>query len=177
MVNFKIFQIPFEEKLILLDQPDTLTNILAFSPTGKVPVLIDDQFVVWDSLAIAEYLNEKFPLKNLWPKDFQARAHARSVANEMHSGFSTLRELLPHDIQREVKNFDVGKAKGDIDRIKSIWRDCLQKYGGPFLFGNFSIADAMYAPGVNRFKSYAVPLSGDVQKYAENMRSLKELNE
>ncbi|MDH4468216.1 MAG: glutathione S-transferase family protein [Bacteriovoracaceae bacterium] len=177
----KFFQIPFEEKLILLDQPDTLKNILAYSPTGKVPALIEGDvngnFVVWDSLAIAEYLNEKFPEKSLWPKNFQARAHARSISNEMHSGFSAMRERLSHDVQKEVKNFDVGNAKSDIDRIKFIWTDCLQKYGGPFLFGNFCIADAMYAPVVNRFVSYDVPVSGEVQKYVENMRSLKELNE
>jgi glutathione S-transferase len=165
----KHFDIPFVEILIPLDQADTSTNILKYSPTAKVPVLIDGATHVWDSLAIVEYLNEKYPEKSLWPKDTAQRARARSISAEMHSGFTDLRQHLSHDLQKNFKEFDWSPAKNDIARIKAIWTECLKESGGPYLFGSFSIADAMYAPVVNRFVSYAVPTDGFVKSYAETI--------
>lgn len=167
----KHFQIPFVEVLIPLDMPETTQNILKYSPTGKVPVLIDTDLHIWDSLAIVEYLSEKFPEKNMWPQDAKARAHARSICAEMHSGFTQLRHYLSHDIQKNLKEFDSSPARGDIERIKAIWTECLGKYRGPYLFGEFSIADAMFAPVVNRFVSYAVDTDGAVKRYVDTMRA------
>lgn len=166
----KHFEIPFEEILIPLDQPETTQNILKYSPTAKVPVLIDQDIHVWDSLAIVEYLNEKYPEKNLWPKDQTARAHARSVSAEMHSGFTELRKHLSHDLQKNLKDFDSSPAQVDIQRIKQIWTDCLTKSRGPYLFGDFSIADAMFAPVVNRFVSYGVKSDGPIEQYVKTIR-------
>lgn len=165
------FEIPFEEIVIPLDQPETTANILKYSPTAKVPVLMDGDLHIWDSLAIVEYFHEKYPEKNLWPKDFQARAWARSISAEMHSGFSDLRHHLSHDLQKNFKEFNWSPARTDIDRVKAIWTECLKKSGGPYLFGSFSIADAMYAPVVNRFVSYAVPMEGVVKEYVDTMRA------
>ena len=169
-VAMKHFGIPFEERLVPLDTPQTHAEILKFSPSGRVPALIVDGQVIWDSMAILEYLNETFPEKQMWPAGKQARALARSVANEMHSSFEDMREHMSHDIQTVHETFDHGRAKGDIARVKQIWTECLAKSGGPYLFGEFSIADAMYAPVVNRFITYAVPLEGAVAKYVETMR-------
>lgn len=167
----KHFGIPFEEILIPLDQPDTSAKILTYSPTAKVPVLIDGDLHVWDSLAIAEYLHEKFPEKKLWPEEPAKRAWARSISAEMHSGFSDLRQHLSHDLQKNFKEFNWSPARADIERVKAIWTECLKKSGGPYLFGTFSIADAMYAPVANRFMSYAVPLEGVVKTYVDTIRS------
>jgi glutathione S-transferase len=169
----KHFGIPFEEKLIPLDQENTTAEIKKYSPTGKVPTLVDDKILVWDSLAIAEYLNDKFPEKQMWPKDVAARALARAVSNEMHSGFQNMRTHMSHDLQKELKNFDHSPAQKDIDRVKEIWADCLKKSGGPYLFGKeFTIADAMYAPVVNRFVSYGVPTDGVIKTYVNTIRNL-----
>lgn len=166
----KHFAISFEEILIPLDMPETTASILKYSPTAKVPVLIDGDMHIWDSLAIMEYMNEKYPEKQMWPKDVKARAHARSISAEMHSGFSDLRKYLSHDIQKNYSTFDSSPAKEDIERVKAIWTECLAKYKGPYLFGEFSIADAMFAPVCNRFVSYAVKLEGPVKAYVETMR-------
>ncbi len=166
----KHFGIPFEEILIPLDQPDTTAKILTYSPTAKVPVLIHGDLHIWDSFAIAEYLHEKYPEKKLWPVDSAKRAWARSISAEMHSGFSDLRQHLSHDLQKNFKEFNWAPAKGDIERVKQIWTECLKKSGGPYLFGEFSIADAMYAPVVNRFMSYAVPMDGTVKSYVDTIR-------
>ncbi len=147
----KHFGISFEEILIPLDQPDTTANILKYSPTARVPVLIDGDLHIWDSFAIAEYLHEKYPEKNLWPSNSSQRAMARSVSAEMHSGFSDLRQHLSHDLQKNFKEYDWSKADADIKRVKEIWTGCLKESGGPYLFGSFTIADAMYAPVANRF--------------------------
>ena len=165
------FEIPFEEILIPLDQADTSSNILKYSPTAKVPVLIHGDLHIWDSLAIVEYLHEKYPEKNLWPEDSKSRALARSISAEMHSGFSDLRQHLSHDLQKNFKEFNWSKAAKDIARVKEIWTECLSKSGGPYLFGTFSIADAMYAPVVNRFMSYAVPMDGMVKSYVDTIRA------
>ena len=168
----KHFNIPFEEKLIGLDQPTTAAEIAKYSPSGKVPTLIDGDLTIWDSMAIAEYLNEKFPDKKMWPQDQKLRALARSVSAEMHSGFQTMREKLSHDIQKQLKDFDWTVARQDIERVKQIWRECLKKSGGPFLLGEFSIADAMYAPVCNRFVTYGVPMEKDIAEYVEHNRRL-----
>lgn len=167
----KHFELPFEEILIPLDQPETTGQILKYSPTAKVPVLVDGDLHVWDSLAIAEYLHEKYPEKKLWPLDQAQRARARSLSAEMHSGFSDLRHYLSHDLQKNFKEFNWSPAASDIARIKKIWTECLETSGGPYLFGAFTIADAMYAPVVNRFMSYAVPMEGIVKTYAETLRN------
>lgn len=171
------FEIPFQEKLIFLDQPTTTKEIMAFSPTGKVPALVDEGQVIWDSLAICEYLNDKFPHKNMWPTDLKKKAWARSVAAEMHSGFQTMRQVMSHDLQKQHTEFGSDAASEDIKRVKQIWTECLIRWGGPFLFGSsFTIADAMYAPVVNRFVSYAVPFDpvteSSVGKYIKKIREL-----
>jgi len=166
------FDIPFEELLIPLDQQDTNREILKVSPSGKVPALLDGSVTIWESLAIAEYLNEKYPKLGLWPQDTGVRAWARSIANEMHAGFASMRNHLPHDLQKSVKGFDWSPAKADVLRVFAIWNDCLIKSKGPYLFGSFSIADAMYAPVVNRLISYDVPCEGAVQKYVQAIRNL-----
>ena len=171
-VLMKHFNIPFEEKLIPLDQPETEENILKYSPSKKVPVLIDADISVWESMAIMEYLNEKYPEKQLWPADAKKRAIARSVANEMHAGFSTMRNIMTHDLQKTVPGFDYSAAAADVNRVMDIWRDCLHRSGGPFLFGSFCIADAMFAPVVNRFITYDVKVDTVVAKYIIAMREL-----
>lgn len=168
----KQFNIAFEEKLIVLDQPETRNEILKYSEAGKVPVLIDGPLHIWDSLAIAEYLNEKFPEKHLWPTDLAARALARSISNEMHSGFSTMRSVMSHDLQKHFKDFDYSKAAEDVARVQKIWIDCLKISKGPFLFGSFSIADAMFAPVVNRLITYDVKTESDLQDYISLIRNL-----
>ncbi|WP_433704072.1 glutathione S-transferase family protein [Paraburkholderia sacchari] len=162
------FGIPFEEVLIELGEPDTKAAILAFSASGKVPCLVtDDGLAVWDTLAIAETLAERFPQHALWPRDANARARARSVSAEMHSSFTDLRSTMPMAIRTSKPG--AGATPGtlaDIARIDALWNACLDASGGPFLFGEFSIADAMYAPVVMRFNSYAPALSPKAAAYA-----------
>lgn len=173
----KHFQIPFEEILIKLDMPDTTANIKKYNPTGKVPALIDNDFLIWESAAIMEYLNERFPEKNMYPKDLKDRAIARALSMEMHAGFGKMRELLSFNIRNNFTDFDYSPALEDINRVKRIWTEALTKSNGPFLFGNFSIADAMYAPVVGRFKSYGVPVDGLVKSYCESMMNLPAMKE
>lgn len=169
----KHFEIPFQEKLIALDQPQTRTEILKVSPSGKVPALVDGAVTIWESLAIMEYLNEKFPDKNMWPVQKEKRAMARCISNEMHGGFLTMRNHMPHDLKSHFPRFDVSPAQADVDRVQEVWTKCLQDSGGPFLFGEFSIADAMYAPVVNRFITYDVKMqSPDVNAYLQRIRNL-----
>jgi glutathione S-transferase len=168
----KMAGIPFTEVVIPLYLPESRDKILQSSPSGKVPAIVDGDVHVWDSLAIMEYLNEKFPDKKLWPQDTAARAHARSVSSEMHSGFVSLRNDLTMNIRRKVGI--VRRTEGtfaDIARIQQSWEDCRARYGkaGPFLFGAFSIADAMYAPVVSRFATYHVKVSAPVRAYMDAM--------
>jgi len=170
----------FEEQVIPLDQPSTAEQIRKFSPSGRVPVLIDGDTVVWDSLSICEYLHERFPERNLWPKDAKARAMARSVSAEMHSGFPALRQHLPMKLRETFPPKALQPdVKADISRILQLWSDCRSRFGatGPFLFGAFTIADAMYTPVVSRFKTYAVPLEGSAAAYAETLWSLPSVQE
>jgi glutathione S-transferase len=154
--------------------------VMAVSGAGKVPVLIDGETRVWESLAILEYLAEKFSAAALWPKDAAARAHARAVAAEMHAGFVSLRRLLPMNAWRPVKvrALDDG-SKTDVARIEAIWRDCRARYGaaGPFLFGAFGAADAMYAPVVGRLHTYAVEVSDTARAYMRAMMALPAWSE
>ena len=168
------FGIPFEEVLIELDEPGTKSSILEFSASGKVPCLVaGDGFAVWDSLAIAETLAERFAQHAMWPREANARARARSASAEMHAGFGELRNHMPMNI-RKVKA-GAGATPGalaDVARIDALWRECLAASGGPFLFGEFGIADAMYAPVVMRFNSYAPKLSPEAAAYAERVSAL-----
>ncbi|WGS49714.1 glutathione S-transferase family protein [Paraburkholderia sp. D15] len=172
----KHFGIPFEEVLILLREPGTAAAIRAHAPNGagKVPCLVDDTgHATWDSLAIAETLAERFPQHPLWPRDAAARSHARSVSAEMHSGFGELRSNMWMNIRASFpgKNATPG-ALADIARIDALWRDCLDTYGGPFLFGDFTIADAMYAPVVMRFNTWQPALSEAASAYARRIAAV-----
>jgi glutathione S-transferase len=158
-IAMKAAGIPFEETVISLDAVDFKARVSAHSGTGKVPVLIDGATTVWESLAILEYLAEKFPDRGLWPADPAARAHARTVASEMHAGFQPLRQHCPMNMWRPVVKRDVPEAvAANVERIDSLWTDCRARFGpgGPFLFGNFGAADAMYAPVVSRFHTYGI---------------------
>ncbi len=164
----KLAGIAFEEEVIFLRKPDTRSRILARSPAGQVPALIDDGEVIWDSLAIGEHLAERYPDRGLWPADPLARSRARSVVAEMHSGFRALRMALPMDLRRRYPDHALSpEVAQDIARIEAIWRDCRARHGldGAFLFGAPTIADAFYAPVVTRFRSFEVTLAADSEAY------------
>jgi glutathione S-transferase len=161
-------QIPFEEVKLSFNDPDFKRRVLAVSPVGKVPVLVDDDVVVWDSLAITEYLAEKFPERGIWPGDARARARARSICAEMHAGFGALRDRLPMNCELVLKNVPFERTVvRDIARIVSSWTECRDRFGagGPFLFGAFSAADAHYAPVVRRFRGFSVAVPEAVAAY------------
>jgi glutathione S-transferase len=174
--------IAFDEVMLRFDgfTPDSQfkQQITRHNPVGKVPVLKDDNLLVWDTLAIAEYLAEKFPDKHLWPQDRAARARARSVCAEMHSGFSALRTAFPMNIEAHLP--EVGQrllgeqaaVRADLDRIVAMWSELLTVHGGPMLFGDFSIVDAYYAPVVMRLHTYAPPVPGAIGAYMERVRAL-----
>ena len=166
--------IAFDEVVIPLYTGDAdKQRILAYSPAGKVPVLVDSDVSVWDSLAIMEYAAERFPDAQLWPHDRAARAHARSISAEMHSGFAALRNECGMNLHRPVARKPLSDAaQADIARIQTIWGECRARYGarGPYLFGAFTAADAMYAPVVHRFLTYAIPLDPVVKTYVDTMR-------
>ncbi|SDF93014.1 glutathione S-transferase family protein [Paraburkholderia phenazinium] len=174
-VLLKHFGIPFEEVCIELGEPGTKAAILTHSPSGKLPYLSDDDgLAVWDSLAIAETLAERFPQHALWPRDPVARGKARSISAEMHSGFGELRTNMWMNI-RASSFAGKGATPGtlaDIARIEAIWSGCLEQYDGPFLFGEFSIADAMYAPVVMRFNAWKPALSDTAAAYARRVTEL-----
>lgn len=166
-VAMTAFGIPFKEVRILLDQPDTSLKIAEYSSAGRVPVLLSGEMTIWDSLSICEYLAEQFPEKNMWPQDVEARALARSICCEMHSGFSALRSAMSMNIRASLPGQGrTPGAQADIGRISEIWEECFAKYGHQrFLFGDFSIADAYYAPVVMRFRTYGVALAPALQAY------------
>jgi glutathione S-transferase len=171
----KHFGIPFEEDMVRLGRPDSSANILAHSPSGKVPCLVTDAGdAVWESVAIMETLAELFPQHAMWPRDAAARAHARSISAEMHAGFADLREQMSMNIQRQAFGQELtAGALANVKRIDLIWRNCLDAHGGPFLFGKeFGIADAMFAPVVMRFNSYAPKLSETALAYAARITAL-----
>jgi glutathione S-transferase len=165
--------IVFDEMKIRLGFPDTKERILGYSPAGKVPVLLDGQIRVWESIAILEYAAERWPEKRMWPADRGARALARAVSAEMHAGFAALRTAMPMNCRGRYPGKGRNPAvDADIRRVTEIWTDCLKRSGGPFLFGAFSIADAMYAPVASRFLTYGVNLAGAVQQCAESVLAL-----
>jgi glutathione S-transferase len=160
--------IDFVETKIALDTADTTAALDRISPAGRVPVLVLDGYRIWDSLAIAETVAERWPDRKLWPDDANARAHARSVSAEMHSGFATLRESMPMNCRALGRKVPLPEPLArDIDRVIGIWTDCQQKYGseGGWLFGRFSIADAMFAPVAMRFRTYSIDLPASASRY------------
>ncbi len=163
---------PFEEVLVSLYGPESRRQLLQHSPTGKVPVLKSEDGVIWDSLAIAEYLAERFPEAHLWPRGQAARALARSVCAEMHSGFVALRSHMPMDLRRDQALAQVpADALADIERVCALWQTCREQYGqdGDFLFGHASIADAFFAPVAARLYSYRVVLPAAAQAYVNSI--------
>lgn len=170
-VAMKAFDIPFEEIPIQLDQANTTDRITAFSQSGRVPILLDGERTIWDSLAICEYLAEREP--DMWPMDAAARAHARSICAEMHSGFAALRSAMSFCLGEDLAGQGrTPAAQADIARISEIWEECLHRYGAHgFLFGEFSIADAYFAPVVLRFVTYGVSLAPALQAYVNRVAS------
>ena len=179
------FAIPFEEISVRLRQPDSRQQILAHSPAGKVPALWADDLMVWDSLAIIDVLADRHPERAIWPADAAARAVARSAAAEMHSGFQALREQCPMDIlARTPRETVTDAAELNIRRVIALWLDCRRRFGstGPFLFSDFSAADAMYAPVASRFKTYLPDLArygddGTAARYVETIFAMPEMAE
>jgi len=171
--------IPFEETLINIYDGKGKRAMRRHSPTGKVPVLYDGQLRIWESLAIMEYLHERYPAKGIWPKNAAARAHARAIANEMHSGFQALRQHCPTNFVRDVCKRELTEAAAaDAARIDAIWSEARKAFGekarpkGAFLFGDFCAADAMYAPVVNRLHVYDVKVSKTARAYMDALRAL-----
>lgn len=175
-IIMQAFAIPFEEAVVQLRETDTRDRILAHSPSGKVPALIDDGVTVWDSLAIMEYLADTFPSHAIWPKDRIARAHARCVSAEMHSGFAALRNACSMNVTRRFKARDRGEAvAADVARITAIWCEAREMFGAksgkPFLYGEFCAADGMYAPVVTRFHTYSIDVDPVSQAYMDAVLS------
>ncbi|MGL5168654.1 MAG: glutathione S-transferase family protein [Afipia sp.] len=170
---FKGAGIAFEEVVIpLYTGVADKQRILDFTRSGKVPALVDGDIIVWDSLAIIEYAAERFPAAHLWPQDVASRAHARSISAEMHSGFMPLRNECGMNIHRPVRSKPLSDdARDNIARIQQIWTECRAKYGGqgPYLFGAFSGADAMYAPVIHRFRTYDIEVTPPVRAYMDSM--------
>lgn len=174
--------IDFEEVMVRFDSFDSesqfKTTLSKLSPTGKVPLLVDGDLAVWDTLAIAEYVAEAFPDKQLWPADKAARARARSVCAEMHAGFTGLRGNCPMNIEAQLPDIgaliwrDKPAVRADVARISAMWEELLAQYGGPMLFGPFSVADAYFAPVCARLKTYALPVSPVVGAYVERVLAL-----
>ncbi len=163
-------KIAFEFERIPLSTPEFKHRIAQYSVHGRVPILIDDHRMVWESLAICEYINENHN-GHLWPKDLDARAHARSAAAEMHAGFQALRSNLPVNVRAKRKIEIAQATMADIKRIESIWNQALDQFahGGPWLYGSLSIADSMYFPVVSRFYTYGISLTGSARKYMETV--------
>jgi len=176
-IAMKALGIPFEEILIPfgspLGNPDFKARLAAYTPAGLVPVLVDGDIHVWETLAIMEYLAEKFPGKQLWPADAKARAQARALASEIHAGFSALRGECPMNMRRPVRARALGAAaRANVARIEEIWSGCRARHGGPFLFGSFGAADAMYAPVVARLNTYGVTVGSETRAYMDAMMAL-----
>lgn len=174
--------IPFEEIVIRFDSFDAGSDfkkaVSSLTPAGKVPVLDDDGLIIWDTLAIAEYLAERFPDKQLWPQSIADRARARSICAEMHSGFSALRTACPMNIEADLQGTgqliwrDKPAVRADVARLVAMWQELLATHPGGMLFGEFGIADAFYAPVCMRLKSYALPVPSDIAAYIERLCAL-----
>jgi len=174
-IAMKVAGISFEETVVPLYEPGSREHVLAVSPTGKVPALVEGDIHVWESLAILEYLAEQFPEAALWPDDRRPRAHARAIAAEMHAGFVALRRHCPMNMRRAMKARNLtAEVAADVRRIDALWTDCRARFeaGGPFLFGSFGAADAMYAPVVSRFHSYAIEVGPAARRYMEAVMGL-----
>jgi len=179
--------IPFEEVMLPFDDFEPASafkqGVRALSPAGKVPILVDGSLAVWDSLAIAETLAERFPDKHLWPADPAARARARSICAEMHAGFTGLRTHCPMNIEASLPEIgalvwrDKPAVRTDVARIQAMWEELLAQHGGPMLFGDFSIADAYYAPVCMRLRTYALPVSPTVKAYIDHVTALPSVAE
>jgi len=169
----------FEEVLVPPDDPAARAEILLLSPSILVPCLRHQGVTVWDTLAIAEYLNEIRPKAKLLPDDLVARAYCRAICGEMHSGFAAMRAALPMNLKGHFPGLKVwSRAQADIDRITEIWTECLQRYGGPYLFGKHrTMADAMYAPVVTRFVTYGVKLEGPLVEFCKTILAMPEMQE
>lgn len=180
----RIAGIDFEEIMVPLDRPETASSIKKHSPSGKVPVLMHRGLAVWESLAIAEYLNDLKPEAGLWPAAVAARAHARAVSAEMHAGFAELRAHMPMNIRASYPGKGMTLAvRADIERITGLWRDCRKRFAGAapkddgFLFGAIGAADAMYAPVVTRLRTYGVPLDSDAEAYCTAVMAYPAMKE
>jgi glutathione S-transferase len=169
----------FREEILSADDPSTRAELLLLSPSFLVPCLTHNGIKVWDTLAIAEYLQEVFPQAGLLPRDLAARTHCRAVSGEMHSGFANLRSALPMNLKGHYPGFKIwAAAQADIDRVTAIWRECLGKHGGPYLFGaKPTLADAMYAPVATRFQTYDVKLDRQCADYCETILTLPDMIE
>ena len=176
----KEFQVPFIEKRIPLFTEGYKQDILAYSPSGLVPALVDEDRVIWDSLAIGEYIADFHPDLACWPRDIHTRAMARSISHEMHSGFALIRSTLPMNCKKNIVFTDISlELQAEIDRVCSIWKTCREQHSsaGAFLFGNFTIADAMYAPVVLRFNSYGIVVGAAERDYMQAILGLGGLQE
>ena len=172
-------KLDFDEEILPSDDPSTRAELLLLSPSFLVPRLKQDDITVWDTLAIAEYLNETVPSARLLPGELSARTRCRAVSGEMHSGFANLRSALPMNVKARYTNFKLwAGAQPDIDRVQDIWRDCLKRYDGPYLFGAApTLADAMYAPVCSRFITYGVKIDRLAQDYCETIMNLPDMIE
>jgi glutathione S-transferase len=175
----KMAGLAFDEQMVSSDDPSTRAELLLLAPSFLVPCLTHGNIKVWDTLAIAEYLHELKPNAGLMPKDRAARARCRSIAGEMHSGFSNLRSALPMNLKGHYPDFKVwAGAQADIDRILTIWRECFESYDGPFLFGKKPcMADAMYAPVCTRFLTYDLKLDADCAAYCRAIMAMPHMQE
>lgn len=173
-------RVPFEEEVIPLDREDTRERLRAASPAGRVPVLVHGARTIWDSLAIVEYLAERFPQAGLWPEDIEARAEARAISAEMHAGFAALREAMPMVLhgERPRPRHDA-ELDRDIARVVGIWSACRRRHrdAGPFLYGTFTAADAFYAPVATRFASYEVALPAEAGAYRDAILAWPDMDE
>ena len=172
--------IAFTEQKLGFFTEEFSRRVSAVSPAGLVPVLLDGDFAVWDSLAICEYLAERDPEARLWPQDPKARARARSLAAQMHSGFGAMRQALPMNVEARLPGIDLPEAaRQDISRLQAIWHDTRAEFGqgGAFLFGEFSIADAFFAPVVSRFNTYGIAAAGPVRDYMDAVLALPAMQE
>jgi glutathione S-transferase len=177
-IAMRVKGIAFDEELIPFDDDAGNPAIKAATPAGKVPVLVDGNLVVWESLAILEYLADRFPDAGFWPEEIAARARARSMAHEMHGGFGALRSECPMNMAREVRPIAVSDGvRRDVARIEQLWSEALDASGGPFLLGDFSNADAMFAPVVNRLEIYALSTHEAVSRYSAAMKALPAWSE
>jgi glutathione S-transferase len=178
--------IPFQEVMVRFDSFEANSTfkktLQGATPTGKVPLLVDGDLAIWDTLAIAEYLAEQFPERHLWPADRAARARARSICAEMHSGFTALRGNCPMNIEAQLADTgalrwrDKPGVRADVQRLVDMWSSLLQEHGGPLLFGNFSVADAYFAPVCMRLKTYALPVPPPIAAYVERVCALPGVN-